>query len=269
MAAFANPRASTERVLITGAAGGVGQLLRDRLAASGRTVRLFDIRQLIAGPGEEAVRADLTDPAAVTAAARDTTAILHLAGHAKEASWSEILRVNVEGTRNVLEAARAGGVQRVLLASSFHAIGWHAWSPGAELPADTPPRPDGFYGWSKTAIESLGRLYADRFGIRVFCLRIGTCCPRPRIARQLSTWLSPDDAARLVEACLTTEATGFHQVWAISANTRRWWSLAEGAAIGYHPCDDAEDFAAEVTGVAEPGSLLGGPFSEVELGTRM
>jgi NADP-dependent aldehyde dehydrogenase len=103
--------------------------------------------------------------------------------------------------------------------------------------------------------------------MRVFCLRIGTCSPEPRIARQLSTWLSPDDAGRLIEACLRTEHPGFRTVWGISANTRRWWSLAEGNAIGYHPRDDAEQFAARLPTAIEPGSRLGGPFAEVELGT--
>jgi nucleoside-diphosphate-sugar epimerase len=227
---------------------------------------LLDLKELIAGPAEETVVADLADAAAVEEAMRDADAVIHLGGHAKEAPFENVLRINVGGTHNVLEAARRNGVDRVVIASSFHAVGWLGWRDEAELPAASAPRPDSYYGWSKTAMESLGRLYADRFGLRVFCVRIGTCCPEPRIAKQLATWLSPDDAGRLVEACLSTPEPGFHTVWGISANTRRWWSLAEGAAIGYHPKDDAEAYADTIATEVTAGSRLGGPFAEVELG---
>ena len=257
------------RLLITGAAGGVGTILRTRLAGPGRIRRLLDLRPLTPGPDEEFVAADLADADAVHQAAQDVDAIVHLGGHAKEAAWEDILRVNVGGTRNVLEAAREHGIDRVVIASSFHSIGWLPWRAEEELPAATNPAPDSLYGWSKSAMESLGRLYADRFGMRVFCLRIGTCTARPRIARQLSTWLSPDDAGRLIEACLSTEALGYHVVWGISANTRRWWSLAEGAAIGYHPKDDAERYAGDIPTDVPPGTLTGGPFCEVDLGSVM
>jgi hypothetical protein len=130
------------------------------------------------------------------------------------------------------------------------------------------------YGWSKMAAEGIGRLYADRFGFDVICLRIGLWFPTPPGLRGLALWLSPDDGARLVEACLSAESPGFRVVWGISRNTRRWWSLAEGEAIGYHPKDDAERFAAEY--IAEHGqpdfagdpvlNRVGGQWCDVALG---
>ena len=67
----------------------------------------------------------------------------------------------------------------------------------------------------------------------------------------LSTWLSPDDAGRLFEACLTAEQPGFRVVFGVSANTRGGWvSLDEARALGYEPKDDAEAYAAEV--IADP-----------------
>jgi hypothetical protein len=87
-------------------------------------------------------------------------------------------------------------------------------------------------------------------------------------------WLSPDDGARLVEACLATQARGFRIVWGISRNTRRWWSLAEGEAIGYEPKDDAEEYAEQL--IAEHGAAdfsadpllnrVGGQWCDVPLG---
>ena len=72
----------------------------------------------------------------------------------------------------------------------------------AELPADTPPRPDTLYGVSKVFGEALARYYCDRYGFQVACLRIGTFAERPPDQRSQASWLSPADCARLVDACL-------------------------------------------------------------------
>jgi NADP-dependent aldehyde dehydrogenase len=261
------------RVLITGAAGAMGRMLRPRLARPGRVLRLLDREPLPVGDdGAELVRADVTDPAAVAAACADVAAVVHLAGIASEAPFEEILDVNVRGTAVVLEAARAAGVRRVVLASSNHAVGFHPRpADGADAPADLSPRPDTFYGWSKAANEALGALYADRFGLAVTALRIGSCVEEPYDTRSLSTWLSPGDAARLVDACLTTTAAGFRTVWGVSGNTRRWWSLAEAGELGYRPADDAEAYAGgriAASGDADLGRV-GGVFCTTPLGERM
>src|SRR5437763_728880 len=85
----------------------------------------------------------------------------------------------------------------------------------------------------------------DRYAIRVACLRIGTFEPRPPHVRSLSTWLSADDCARLVDACLRAPDLEYTIVWGISANTRRTPSLAAGRALGYEPRDDAEVYAGQ------------------------
>jgi uronate dehydrogenase len=233
------------RILVTGAAGRVGGELCPLLVRPGRVLRLLDRDPIPPAPGVEPVVADLTDPVAVAAACEGVAAVVHLAAIATEAPWAELLRVNVDGTRTVLEAARGAGVRRVLLASSIHAAGFwdRASAPAGGLPAAVPPRPDTYYGVSKAAVEALGSLYADRFGMAVFALRLGACFPEPPRESELESWLSPEDCARLVEACLRTDAGGFRVLWGISRNTRRWWSLAEGAEIGYAPREDSERFA--------------------------
>jgi len=236
-----------QRILITGGAGKVATLLRPRLTAPGRILRLLDVAEPAAGE-EEVVLASLDDARAVRAACEGVDAIVHLGGQSKEADAEEVLRVNALGTYHLLEAARLEGISRIMLASSTHAAGFHARDDEAfpdGLPADLPPRPDTLYGWSKAAIEALAHLYADRFGLDIICVRIGLWFPTPPQNRGLATWLSPDDGARLVEACLAAPAPGFRIVWGVSRNTRRWWSLAEGEAIGYFPQDDAEVYAAE------------------------
>ena len=106
--------------------------------------------------------------------------------------------------------------------------------------------PDTYYGVGKVATEALGSLYHDRYGMAVAALRIGTFRDRPVSRRHLSTWLSPDDLCRLVDAVLRAPDLGFAVVYGISANTRRWWDLAPAQALGYHPHDDAEAYAEQV-----------------------
>lgn len=273
--------ADVRRILITGAGGNMGRLLRSRLAAPGRILRLLDRTVLEpAGPGEavELVTASVTDYDAMLAACDGVDAILHLGGLSVEAAFSDILEVNVGGSHCVLEAAHRRGVRKVLLASSNHAVGYYSRddAPPEGLPADLPSRPDSYYGWSKSAMEALGRLYVDTYQLDVFCLRIGSCFDRPADARQLSTWMSPDDAARLVNACLATDGMGFQLLWGVSANTRGWWSLEAGERVGYHPVDDAETYAAElISRLGEPDlsapehHLVGGKFCAAPLGVPM
>jgi uronate dehydrogenase len=240
-----------QRLLITGGAGKVATLLRPRLAVEGRTLRLLDIVRPPAVEGcgtEEVVIASVDDPEALAKACEGVDAIVHLGGQSRESDAEDVLRRNAYGTYCVFEAARRAGVRRVVLASSSHAAGFYErdderYPDG--LPADLPPRPDTLYGWSKASTEALARLYVDRFGLDVVCLRIGLWFHTPPQVRGLATWLSPDDGARLVEASVAAESPGFRIVWGISRNTRRWWSLAEGEAIGYFPKDDAEAWAAE------------------------
>jgi nucleoside-diphosphate-sugar epimerase len=270
-----------ERILITGAGGGMGRILRPRLARPGRTLRLLDVAAVApAAEGEqvETVTGSVSDFGAMLTACEGVDAIIHLGGLSKEAPFDEILETNVKGTYCLLEAAHRQGVRRVVLASSNHAVGYASRddAPPEGLPADLLPRPDSFYGWSKAANESLGSLYADTYGMDVFCLRIGSCFEEPADLRGLTTWMSPDDAGKLMEACLHTADGGFRLVWGISPNTRRWWSMTAGEEIGYHPLDDAEVFAGKlIDKFGEPDltdpihHLVGGKFCAVPLGERM
>ncbi len=274
------------RILITGAGGRIGRMLRGRLARPGRRLRLADQgpqREPAAGEAVELCTGDINDPGFMDTACDGADAVVHLGALKSEDTWENLIRVNVDGARTVLESARQAGVPRVLLASSGHAVGFyrapgsHPQPPGVPaplgpdgVPAAVPMRPDSYYGVSKAVVESLASLYADRYGMTVFALRLGDCAPEPPGEWALHSWLSPDDCGRLIEACLTADVTGYRALWGVSRNTRRWWSLAEGEAIGYCPRDDSERFVGTVppaTGDrAQTMGLLGGRHTTVGLG---
>jgi hypothetical protein len=255
-------------ILITGAAGQIGTMLRPRLAAPGRTLRLLDTAPVTARPGEEAVQASITSLSDMTAACQGADAVIHLAGIPGEAPWDRILAVNIDGTRTVFEAARRAGAGRVIYASSNHAVGFTPRS-AFPVPDYAFPAPDTYYGVSKAAGEAIAALYHHRHGLDAICVRILTCMSRPPSVRALATWLSPGDAGRLFEACLSAPSPGFRVIYGVSANTRGGWvSLDEARALGYQPRDDAEPYAAEL--IAEQGephpsdpllAYLGGEFT--------
>lgn len=261
-----------QRLVITGGAGRLATALRARLSRRDRFLAFLDIKPLQppARPSarESSAIVDIADLEALTDAFRGAAAVLHLGGFASERSWAEILTTNIDGTRNVLEAAHRAGVPRVLLASSIHAVGYHR-SDEAAGECVLAPRPDSFYGVGKVALEALGSLYADRMGLKVLSLRIAAFEERPSSNRSLSLWFSPGDAARAVEAFLVDASPGHHIAWGVSRNTRSPLDLSAGTAFGYDPQDDAEDYASLVPSHPEPwDDLLAGGFlaPERELG---
>jgi uronate dehydrogenase len=206
-------------VLLTGAAGRIGTVLRGGLPERGWALRCLDVVPVAdTRPGEEHVVADVADLAAMVDATEGASAVVHLAGVSGESTWPAISRANIEGTYATLEAARRAGIQRVVLASSNHATGYTPRPAAGQLrEADASPRPDTYYGVAKVTMEALGSLYADRYGMDVVCLRIGTALPEPIAVRHLSTWLSPDDTVALVHAALSAPSPGFAVVWGTSA----------------------------------------------------
>ncbi len=247
------------RLLLTGAAGEIGSVLRPALRGAAPHLRLQDIRPIAdLGEGEEAMQGDLAEPGVAEAAMEGVDCVLHLAGIPRETGGTpeQILHANVLGCHAVFEAARKAGVRRLIFASSNHVIGFHP----ADRPVGTtePPRPSGLYGASKVWGEALGRLYADKHGIEVACLRIGAFRARPGNARELGGWISHRDMAQLARRCVEAPPFHFLVLYGVSANRRALWGGDEAARahLGYVPQDDAEAYAAEIEGIApEPGSV--------------
>jgi len=193
--------------------------------------------------------------------------VVHLGGVPKEGPWDAILNHNIADTYNVFEAARQCGVERVIFASSNHVIGYYRV--GKTVGIDDPQRPDSRYGVSKVFGEALGRLYADKHGMSVACLRIGSFRERPENARQLATWVSPRDLTQLVRRCIDAPHYRFLVLYGVSNNTRSRWRNPHAALVGYVPLDNAEDYAAELLASASDSgdpaiAFHGGEFCALE-----
>ncbi len=127
----------------------------------------------------------------------------------------------------------------------------------------TPAAPQG------AAVPGQGRLYADKAGLQVICLRIGLFRDRPQEERHLAVWISPADMARLVRCAIEAPGIRYEVVYGISNNTRRFWDLRRAREVlGYEPQDDAEAYAAALLqdpseGWAERVGRIGGSKCEL------
>ena len=257
-------------VLITGAAGDVGSHLRRELAGRYR-LRLSDRRPIASlAPGEEFVQADIAEAEGLDAVVRGADAIVHLGGFSVEGPWETILQANIIGCHNVFEAARAAGVKRILFATSNHAVGFYRRD--ETIDHRVYPRPDSRYGVSKVFGEALGSLYADKYGMQVFNIRIGNVNPHPVDKRRLSIWISPRDLAQLVTIGIEHPDVRFEIVYGISGNRRAWYDNSNAERLGYRPQDDSEAWAGEVLAQEKPGAhplseaYQGGNFVVSEIG---
>lgn len=232
-------------LLMTGAAGGLGQAMRPRLATHCHTLRLSDVAPMdSAQAGEEVVQADLADAQAVMSLVHGCQAIVHFGGVSTEKPWQPILEANIMGLYHLYEAARLHGVKRIVYASSNHVMGYYRQSEVVD--AQSPPRPDGLYGVSKAFGENLSRLYFDRYGIETACVRIGSSFPEPVDRRMLATWLSYDDLYRLILACLTTPVLGHSIIYGTSNNSVSWYDNRLARHIGFVPQDSADVFRDDI-----------------------
>src|SRR3954447_13705214 len=238
-------------VLITGAGGGIGTHLRRELAGKYR-LRLSDIRPIERiADGEESAPGDIASLDDMLRVTKGVHAIVHLGGFSVEGPWDDILQANIVGCYNVFEAARQNGAKRILFATSNHAVGFYRRD--ETIDHTVYPKPDSRYGVSKVFGEALGSLYADKYGMEVFCMRIGNVGERPIDKRRLAIWFSPRDLAQLVSIGIDHPDIRFEIVYGVSGNTRSWYDNSNASGLGYKPQDDGEAYAADVLAKEVPG----------------
>jgi len=250
-------------VLITGATGDVGTHLARELAGKYK-LKLSDRRALKA---KNFVKADVSRMAEALRITKGVDAIVHLGGYSVEGPWESILQANIIGCYNVFEAARRNGVKRIVFPTSNHAVGFYRRD--ETIDDKVYPRPDSRYGVSKVFGEALGRLYADKYGMEMFMIRIGNVNPVPIDKRRLSIWISPRDIAQLVSIGIDRPDIKFEIVYGISGNKRAWYDNTNAFRLGYKPQDDSEPYAEEILKKEKPGNPIaeryqGGIFCAVE-----
>lgn len=231
-------------ILITGAAGDVGTHLRRELASKYK-IRASDLRDLKETfKGQRFARADISKMSDAMRITRGVDAIVHLGGYSVEGPWEGILSANIVGCYNVFEAARRNGVKRILFPTSNHATGFYRRD--HTIDHRVYPKPDSRYGVSKVFGEALASLYADKYGMEIFCMRIGNVNPTPIDKRRLSLLFTPRDLAQLVAIGIEHPKIRFEIVYGVSKNTRNWYDNSNARRLGYKPKDDSEKWAKEV-----------------------
>jgi uronate dehydrogenase len=234
------------RLLQTGAAGGLGKVLRETLRPYAKIIRLSDIAPMDAptGDNEEVVQCNLADKAAVHALCEGVDAIAHFGGVSVERPFEEILEANIKGVFHIYEAARKHGIKRVIFASSNHVIGFHKQT--ETIDANAPRRPDSYYGLSKSYGEDMASFYFDRYGIETVSIRIGSSFPEPLNRRMMATYLSYRDLTNLIERSLFTPNVKHTVVYGASANRDLWWDNHMARHLGFEPQDTSEVFREKI-----------------------
>jgi uronate dehydrogenase len=248
-----------QTVLITGASGGIGTRLRSLLKGVYPRLRLSDLKAPADLAADEAfVAADLADLAAVERVVDGVDGIVHLGGFSVEGPWETILQSNIIGCYNLFEAARRHGVERVVFASSNHAVGFYPRQ--RKIGVDEPVRPDSRYGVSKAFGEALAALYAYKHGLKVTSIRIGNFGDVPVDRRRLSIWLAPQDLLQLIRIGLEHPDIRCEIFYGASDNARAWWDNATAFRFGYRPQGLAEDHSAQA--LAADAKLAADPIGD-------
>jgi NAD+ dependent glucose-6-phosphate dehydrogenase len=230
----------TKKVLITGAAGLVGGILRTHWGAR-HQLRLADIRPVEGlAAHEEFAHTDIADYQQMLKACAGMDVVVHLAADPSPAAtfYDTLLPLNIKGAYNGFEAAREAGCERLVFASSINAILGYE---NEDVPWDAPIFPQNVYGATKCWGEALARVYADQHQLSCICVRLGS----PRFD-QSGDWdpaqrngsLSPRDCAQLFGGCVDVSDVEFAIVNGVSKHVHSWMDLEiTRSVLGYEPQD--------------------------------
>jgi uronate dehydrogenase len=256
-----------KKLLLTGAAGGVGRAIRPLLGELAEKVVLSDISEIgDVTANETFVQCDLADGQGVAKLLDGVDGIIHLGGVSVERSFDLILQGNIVGLYNIYETARRSGMPRIVFASSNHVVGYYRRD--ERIDNTVPPKPDSLYGVSKVFGEAVASMYHDKFGQETLSVRIGSCFEKPANPRMLATWLSARDFVSLCGRAFVTPRLAHTVIYGASANDEQWWDNRNAAFLGWQPQDGSAKWRAEVEAAAgkeDPTSAVviyqGGAFT--------
>ena len=233
-------------VAVTGAAGRVGRLTARALAGRYR-LRLVDLEwpdRPEDDPLDEAVddaerlAVDLRDPAAWTPVVEGADFVVHLAAQpSPEIGVREAVEDVAMPTAHLIAAAERSALQRIVFASSIHAMGLYERQGQHPIDPTWPTAPCCEYGNAKVFSEHLLRLLTERTPIAVVCLRLGLTGHRPTTPHSSSHWLGDEDFGRLLRGALTADVC-FGAYFGVSVEAQQRWDLsATKADLGYQPAE--------------------------------
>lgn len=231
------------KILLTGAAGIVGKLVRPYLSEAFEEVVLLTHRTPCENlnSNERSVQGNIEDRSFIDSLLTEVDGVIHLAGLVgPDYTFDQVLGPNFVGTYNIFEAARKAGVKHIIYASSHHAVGFIPR--GSAIDEHAPIRPDSYYGVSKAFGEILSAYFADKYGLNILSVRIGSVTEKIEDERRTHTWSSPRDLARLFELGLTRNEQGHRIVYGVSKCPDPFFDNSSAEEIGYDPTDYSLDF---------------------------
>ena len=234
-----------QNILLTGAAGALGEQLRETLSKSCKTLTVSDRTSLTKKfENEKIVQADLSSLEEMINLTKNIDCVVHMGGQSIEGSWDNVLNSNIIGMYNLYEGCRKNNVKRVIWASSVHTVGFY---PRSEvLDSKAKPRPDSNYGLSKVFGESLAQYYWDKYKLETVSVRIYSCLAEPKDHRILSTWLSYDDLRSLIVACMNSSYVQHSVIFGVSNNDSLLIDNKYASHISYKPRDNAEEYRQKI-----------------------
>lgn len=262
---------SKPRLLVTGAAGRVGKLLRPMLLETYdlNVCDILPINNLL--PGETPFIGDLADAAVTRSAVEGVVGVIHLAAAvAPDLTYAASVGPNYQAVLNLLEACREFGVGRFIFASSHHAIGLHNLSKEPYTPS-CDIAPDGFYGLSKAFGEAACSMYAHRFDIKCLILRIGNADEQVVDGRRERLWVSARDMVQLINLGLADEAKTFEIVYGISECPEPLLKNSASIEARYTPLDFSSEHRSQIfkplsdIKPEEGANFIGGYFAKQAL----
>ena len=233
--------AEKKKILLTGAAGFVGGILRTHWGDRYQ-LRLADLKPVedVAGH-EEFARVDITRLEEMVQACQGMDAVVHLAADPSPGAkfYDTLLPLNIIGAYNGFDAARQAGCQRIVFASSVNAV--LGYGGKVTTSWDVPVFPQNVYGATKCWGEALARVYADQHELSSICVRLGSpgySQAGDWDADEPSMGISPRDTAQLFARCVEVEGVDFAIVHGVSRHRRSWMNVDDSCRVlGYEPQD--------------------------------
>lgn len=247
-------RTERRRVLLTGAAGGIGKAffhsMRDRyqFRLADRVAIASETAHAGVNGEHEVIRLNIGELAACQRACEQIDTVVHLAADADPDAdfYGSLLDNNIKGTYNIFRAARDQGCRRVIFASSAWVMGGYARD--VQLAPDAPLRPVNLYGVSKCFGEAVAAYFAQAEGLSSIVVRIGAyddgragnrLRENPNVG-ELAAYASARDLHQLLARCIEAPDIGFAIAHGISENRFKRLDLtATRDVFGYAPQDDA------------------------------